>query len=281
MKKVSEILKRVELNTSGKPPTTQTRTCANCETKYEAALEHSAITGRVVVKGYLCPECVAVLKQAGPYAEFRSCRRCNTKFVCSDRWEQDEFCIKCRPIVEREVRDARRKERIEKWKEICPPLYLNSDPARLPKLAEVLAWQYNEHGLLLHGETGKGKTRCAWQLLRRLYVEENIRNLIAFDSTSFSHSIAKHFGPDGDGEKWATKIVGAQILFFDDLGKARLTERGQSELFGIIENRMAYQTPTIITTNFVGDTLASCFRDDVGKALVRRLRECCHAIGFC
>jgi DNA replication protein DnaC len=147
------------------------------------------------------------------------------------------------------------------------------------KFAEVQKWKYGATGLLLHGMSRHCKTRSAWQLLRRLYVEEG-RSLVVFDAVSFSHAITKHFGPDGKGERWTKEIVHAPAVFFDDFGKCRLTERGESELFGIIENRMAYKKPIIITTNFVGDTLAARLRDDVAEPLVQRLRECCTSIAF-
>ena len=70
------------------------------------------------------------------------------------------------------------------------------------------------------------------------------------------------------------------LVFWDDFGKARLTERVECELFGIIEARMAAGLPNIITTNFVGGSLAGNLRPDIGSGLVRRLRECCEAIPF-
>ena len=200
----------------------------------------------------------------------RKCALCASEYR-HDSYREDNYPELCSCCV----------WRVEGWNRLCPPLYRNTDTARLPadQFNQVMAWKYGATGLLLHGETGKGKTRCAWQLLERLNLYEH-REIVAFDSVSFSHAITKNFGPDGDSEKWLGRVYDAPVVFLDDLGKCRLTERGESELFGIIEHRMAHLRPIIATTNFVGATLAGGLRPDIGTALVRRLRESCEAIAF-
>jgi DNA replication protein DnaC len=259
-----------------------TRPCDECKTPY--AIEYlDPRRESNVLKDYYCPQCRAILRAAGPCPRFKTCPRCSKRHaIGDDRYYSpwSDHCRACRPQAEEEERQRARQERIEEWPTICPPLYLESDPSRLPKLAEVLKWQYGPQGLLLHGETGKGKTRCAWQLLRRLYVEERIGPAVLFTATSFAHEITENFNAEADPEKWLKRVYGAKVVFFDDFGKCRLTERGESELFGIIEERMAAQLPIIATTNFVGDSLANRMRPDVGSAMVRRLRECCQCIAF-
>jgi hypothetical protein len=173
--------------------------------------------------------------------------------------------------------------RFKTWCELCPKLYRETDlnHPSLPheKINEVLAWKYGREGLLLHGETGHGKTRAAWLLLERHFIKED-RGFKAFDAVSFSHAVAREFGTDGRAERWIDRLLTTDLLFLDDLGKCRLTERVQAELFGVIEGRMARCKPMLVTTNFVGETLAENLRDDVGKAMVRRLRECCKMIAF-
>jgi DNA replication protein DnaC len=265
------------------PPTTHA--CDHCGKSFEVG--HVKWAGHWSPSIRHCPDCEAIRRAAGEDAAYHLCRRCEKSYIVLDdryRNESDEFCPDCRPMIRAERADQARGERLAEWARFCPPLYLEHDSAKYPvaakpKLAEVLKWQYGAKGLLLHGESGAGKTRSAWELLRRLYVEES-RRVIAFDAVSFSHAITKHFGPDGDGDKWFEEIINVAVVFFDDFGKARLTDRGQAELFGIVEGRMAHCRPIILTTNFVGETLAACFRDDMGQALVRRLREFCECIAF-
>jgi len=200
--------------------------------------------------------------------------------VCSDCGRGYRFNTLLNPAATRNhCADCARRHRL--WAEICPPLYRDTDPARLPQnsLNNVLAWQYGVRGLVLHGPTGKGKTRAAFLLLHRLYWQER-KIIVAFDATGFSHGVAKQFGPDGNSERWLQKVKVADVVFFDDLGKGKLTERGEAELFGIFEARTANRKPIIVTANSVGDSLAASLRPDTGPPLVRRLREFCECVAF-
>lgn len=173
-----------------------------------------------------------------------------------------------------------KKDRINRWTTLCPPLYQDTDPKRLsPTLvSQVMAWRYGPQGLLLTGETGLGKSRLAWMLLRHLYIEEGIKPK-AFDCVSFGHECSRRFrGDEADGEEWASGIAEARLVFFDDLGKLKLTERAEMELFGVIERRSANKLPIIATTNDTGDTLAARMTENRGPAMIRRLREFCQVI---
>jgi DNA replication protein DnaC len=168
----------------------------------------------------------------------------------------------------------------EQWKGICPPLYRDTDPMRLPEvpLQTVLAWRYGSQGLLVHGDTGRGKTRAVFQLLRRLHFDEG-RKIIRFGANDFGAECSKRFF-DGDGSAWIAGLVKADVLFLDDLGKDRFTDRVESALFGLVEGRMSNLRPIIVTTNFFGDALASKMTGDRGQPLVRRLRESCQDVAF-
>ena len=256
--------------------------CDYCGKSHQT--ETQTLAGKFYPVDSYCEACKEMLRTIGDAAKFNHCHRCQKSHIVAD-WrhysEMSHFCPACVPIITAERIEKAHQQCMEQWSTICPPLYRATDTARLPaqQYKQVMAWQYGPTGLLLHGETGKGKTRCAWLRLEKLFVDER-RHIIAFDSVSFSHAITKHFGPDGDSERWLDRVNGTQVVFLDDLGKCRLTERGEAELFGIIEYRMAHCRPIIATTNFVGATLACGLRPDVGSALVRRLRESCEAIAF-
>ena len=146
----------------------------------------------------------------------------------------------------------------------------------------MLAWRYGGRGLLLHGETGRGKTRAAWLLLRRLH--DQGRSITAFDCVSFGHECVRRcrdsHGNDEHVERWADNLATVPVLFLDDFAKEKLTERVEVELFGLIERRTANCLPIILTTNFVGEALEAKLSPDRGAPLVRRLREFCEDVCF-
>ena len=130
------------------------------------------------------------------------------------------------------------------------------------------------------GDTGKGKSRIAWRLLKRVLCEDKLETtFLWFDCIGFGHEIARHYRLE-DAEAWLDKVATVPLLYFDDLGKLKLTERAETELFGLIERRCANQLPIIATTNDTGDSLAARMTEGRGPAMIRRLREFCDIITF-
>jgi DNA replication protein DnaC len=194
---------------------------------------------------------------------------------CQKEFEQNywETQTKCQPCRHGEIQEVW-------WKSICPPLYQESDPARLPRLPEVMKWTYGSRGLILMGKTGAGKTRCAWQLLKREHFANH--RITAFDQVSFAHKCVSMFSAveTSGWEDWIEGVQKAPIVFFDDLGKFRFSERVEMELSNIIEFRTSHLLPIIVTTNDDGDSLKARMSENRGEPVVRRLREFCDSIVF-
>jgi DNA replication protein DnaC len=193
-----------------------------------------------------------------------------------------EHAIRRRAKNARLQRERMELERLERratrWREICPPLYRQTDPSLLPdqfSLAKVLEWQLNPKGILIVGPARTGKTRMAWLLLQRLH-QDGIR-ISAVSSITFGHECSRRFF-DGTGEGWIDGLAEAPILFFDDLGKMKLTERVESELFGLINTRIEWERPIIATSNMTDDEMLAKMTPDRGMPLVARLREFCDVV---
>jgi len=168
------------------------------------------------------------------------------------------------------------------FRKVCPPLFLKTDPSRLPasQLAQVMAWTYGPRGLILRGDTGTGKTRTIWTLLHRVLVlDMPEREFSWVDGISFGHDIVRHFKVE-DAEDWLDGLARVPILFFDDFGKLKMTERAETELFGIVDRRCMNELPIIVTTNDTGETLEQRMTEGRGPALIRRLREFCELVQF-
>lgn len=156
-----------------------------------------------------------------------------------------------------------------------PPIYSDTDVERLtPRFANLVStWtpKIGKGNLLIHGTTRLGKSRTAWEICRRLDVA-GIK-VTALSMRDIEFGLQEGF-QRGDWHKVVDRWVNASFLFIDDLGKEKLTERTQSCLFQILDERTVYKRPTIITTNYNGTTLANKFPDqETGNAFVARLRE--------
>jgi len=156
---------------------------------------------------------------------------------------------------------------------LCPELYRDTDPQRLPEAAgRVLDYAYGPKGLLVHGESGRGKTRAMWLLIRRLHVEDG-RSLAFRDALEFTEEAVAAYRLN-NARSWAERMTAAQVLFLDDLGKGRITQRVGEGLFAVVDRRAQRRKPTFITTNFVGETFKLRFEDqETAEPLIRRLKE--------
>ncbi len=167
---------------------------------------------------------------------------------------------------------ANRERRQQDWAKLCPPDFLATEPHRLPspsKLQRVLAWQYGPRGLVLHGLTGKGKSRCAWELLKREFLAGRSVRVIKHD-LQFRYSALFDQGA-GAVARWANGIVAADLLLVDDVFKVKLTDSVEAALFSVVASRAEARRPIIATLNDTGDTLAARLSQDRGESLVRHL----------
>lgn len=186
------------------------------------------------------------------------------------------LCAKC-------MAKRKRDSRMEFFEHICPPIYRNTISTKLPNQAayeQVMDWEYGSQGLLIIGATGRGKSRSMWQLLKSLIMDEGLRPEV-FDCVSFGRQIASRFQDPVEAVEWLEGLGKAKLVVFDDMGKLKMTERAETELFGIIEQRTANELPIIFTTQDTGDTMAAKMGDPLrADALVRRQREFCKVVTF-
>jgi len=161
-----------------------------------------------------------------------------------------------------------------------PPLYRNTDIEKLPnptKIKEILKWEMKPCGLFLWGDSGAGKTRTALELVKML-VKRHLfgledRTLKVFLSGSlrseFEQSYANH-----KSQKFLDDVKNASLLMIDDFGKDKFTEAYESMIFNVIDYRVSYGLPTIITTNFVKDELKRKFTcEENYNPFTRRIAE--------
>lgn len=224
--------------------------------------------------------------------ESLTCRECGQQFELPFPTKLAALVTKCPDCAEKQGREETAQiianasvqtaaTLADRWARLCPPAFTETQAARLPKpfmLDLVMKWQYGRKGLLLHGETGAGKSRCAWQVLRREFLTG--RTVEILDAQSGLKYGAMFGDSAASASEWVNKIGSIGILFLDDVWKARLTDSFEQALFAVINHRCDYLLPIIATTNDTGATLASRMGEDRAAPMIRRLRESCEIISF-
>lgn len=164
-----------------------------------------------------------------------------------------------------------------------PKAFLDTVLSKLPfNYSSVLVeWDKREYmptkSVLLHGTTGTGKTRTAWEMFSMYWRERFPAKCEFYSMRRLERDIEESFGEYGSEKghgKMLDRICNLDLLVLDDLGKEQMTSRMESDLFAIIDARTQDQKTTIITTNYVGSGILERFKNkETGEPFVRRLRE--------
>lgn len=231
-----------------------------------------------------------IVSQTPQASRERTCRECNAAFVVPSFIPASiaalvHVCPSCSEKhsaeVSRQVIQQSKSVRLERWKQVCPPEFLETEPGKLPcqrQYQAVMGWQFGSRGLVLHGSTGKGKSRCAWLLLRREF--EGGRSVSCLNSSSGLTYAAKYGESSADVARWIDRQCLVDILLLDDVFKCKLTDSFEAAVFTVINSRTERQRPLLVTLNDTGDSLITRLSPDRGAAMLRRLREFCEAISF-
>jgi len=195
--------------------------------------------------------------------------------ACEEKWTQQQ----------NEKAESERIERLKnRFHEVCPPLYRETDLGRIHgDFAEVAKkWQYGHTGILFEGPPGTGKTRAAWHILKRMtYAGKSVYGLT---STQFAKFAADQWHSNAEDKGAAVEAMErcrrTSLLLIDDLGKQKMTERGETELYDVLEHRTTNLKPTIITTNATSVQLAKMLSEDRRQPILRRIADFSQILKF-
>lgn len=195
---------------------------------------------------------------------------------------QHPVCPAC--AAKRTVRGEAEEKALQadaQWRAICPPIYQTTIAAQLPcgmaEASRVEEWRPKPdgRGLLISGDSGRGKTRIMW-LGARQWIKAGI-SISAVDDPTLSIAYSDALGC-GRAMDFIDDLTRPSLLLWDDFGKAKASDRYRELAYLVIEKRMQQMRPIVVTTQLDGGDSHDLFGDRDGSAIVRRLREFCEVV---
>jgi len=229
------------------------------------------------------------------------CAECSERIEAERERKREEIQ---RTKNEDKLQKAKAETEADVWR-LIPPRYQQTEikhPAfNVDLWKKVKAWRPSEEVPFLGmiGESGACKTRISYILfshivgeLVRAYGEPEafkvyLPEFAALTSSEFALLVGAQFkstpgitrgwnerNPKDEARDELDRIRACDVLFLDDLGKAKHTASVAAELFGIIDHRHANNLTTLWTANSEPEEIVNGMSEDMAGPLAGRLIEC-------
>ena len=90
-------------------------------------------------------------------------------------------------------------------------------------------------------------------------------------AAEFAYSVGS--GHDGDRREMISKSIKVDLLFIDDIGNVKFTDRVEKDLFHVLETRKRNLLPVFCTINGKGADLAANLSEHSAAPIINRLRH--------
>lgn len=213
------------------------------------------------------------------------CEECSSYFEYEPIIFQDQqifhqkYCDACGEKLTKQAEESDRLQRESmarnRFYSMIPPIYRETQKSRLSGiLSDVLqSFEKNDRGLGIIGGSGKGKTRIGILCLEKIHKAGHSTFFIS--ATDFALNCANQFADNPAISSQAEEILRrckvCDLLMLDDLGKNRMTDRVESELYDLLEHRTSQKLPMIWTSNSDQHGLGKMLSEDRSVAILRRL----------
>lgn len=243
------------------------------------------------------------IERDGEKRRLQNCARCGEEhygpvFECMGReFLLDFLCPKCDDEVEREELAREAQARASKgrqsitdaeagqsqWRnQVCPfQRFHHIERSKLPAAAlphwdGVMAWCPEDYdtGLVLVGPSETGKSMLIHALAEKLFLSGAgvfVTYMAAFARTVGSHRTTER-------EELLDRCVSSPVLVLDDIDKAKLTDRVETDLFYVIDTRERYERPMLGTLNADPAQLGAMMGENRGMPLLNRLKRNCQFV---
>lgn len=134
---------------------------------------------------------------------------------------------------------------------------------------EGIDWCQKPKSLLIHGPAGLGKTHFTYCLVREAIRLFGLAAVRWTKSKMLDDRILADFSRYGDTAVTIRAYAEVPILFIDDFGVDRSTERTERDYYELIDSRWEAMVPTIITTNLTPELL----EEKYGSRIFSRLKD--------
>lgn len=138
-------------------------------------------------------------------------------------------------------------------------------------------------GLWLSGDVGRGKTTAACRVLRGWLSEHPLDSALFDTEDGMLGAVKGAFDHHIDAELVLDRYVGCSLLVLDDMGKARLSAWGASQVFRVVDGRWRKRLPTIFTSQHALPEWGALMAQAGGptaKAMVSRIAGTCDQLVF-
>lgn len=120
--------------------------------------------------------------------------------------------------------------------------------------------------LFLQGATGLGKTHLSLAIANDV-IERGYNVIYASAPNIIAQLEKEHFDRDAEGDETKGHLVDCDLLILDDLGTEFQTSFSSATIYNIINSRIMYKKPTIISTNLSVKEIQAAY----SKRLVSRI----------
>lgn len=241
--------------------TTETIACKTCPKEFQWMFTDDGLFSIDMLRPTQCPECCAIEEQRAEIARAAKA--------------EADFMAAVDSNIPQRFRDT----------EINHPAFNRRAWDKLQ------SWQPTPEKpwIVLIGETGRCKTRIGYLLAKQILIDAYRANNrpvgSAFVTANEFTAAAQNQFNDSRVDPDFNRTVGAeakafldycrkiQFLFFDDLGKGRLTAAVAAALFDVLDSRYANNRATIITANSEPETIFANLDRDLAAPMAGRIYD--------